>query len=156
MLSCTHTPGREVATVAVCRECVYIAGAWMCRLGCSHKGTGRGRGWGRGWGLLWIHCVTKSLLIYRICLSHAISAARVTLQSLEVSNSQSLGSGSSSRPVPCPAVLGIKPATLEEGPCIAPFYPKSPSRAGLIEVFWILLAFWHSIRRIPLHIVVFF
>lgn len=58
----------------------------------------------------------------------------------------SLTTGVGGGVVPFSAVHTTKPVTRGEITCSAPFYLKS-SRVWLIEILWILLAFWPSIRR---------
>lgn len=130
----------------MCTGSICMGGAWVCRLECSHDHMWGSCGAGHCSGFV-VYLVSWNKRVHAYLLNvfgPAISAAHGTLQSLEGSLPVwQLGFG---EVFPSQLFLPLNQPHMVRITCSAPFYLKS-SRVWLIGIFWILLAFWHNIRR---------
>ena len=133
---------------------VCVDGARVCRPACSRECTSGGRvvrGTAPDSVYVWFLEVTKSLLgglecagpCRPCCSGHPAGLGGVP----PCLTAGVRGGGPQSRPGLFSAVLTTRAAAHDEITGRAPFYLQSPSGVWLIEVFGILVAFWHSIRR---------
>lgn len=92
---------------------------------------------------IWFLEIRESMLIYWMCLALPSLLLMAPCRAWRGPSVWQLGFGEVS---PSQLFLPLNQPHMVRITCSAPFYLKS-SRVWLIGIFWILLAFWHNIRR---------